>query len=144
MNPCKWDNIRISCLISAAVLNLEIGQVMLSGGNSILHVILIWRKYLFTMFHYNYFKDKTSLLGLPNLFTGCHIIPPPFKEVGVYCFAFVCSLVSRPNGFLSITKDRVGLGLSNLIWWLLMTSKWPLWIYGSMGQRSQRSHWSYM
>jgi hypothetical protein len=39
-----------------------------------------------------------------------------------------------------ITQDRLGLGSWNLIGRLIMTSRWPLLIFRSLGQRS-RSRW---
>jgi hypothetical protein len=37
------------------------------------------------------------------------------------------------NGFQSITKERLGLGTSNLVRWLFMTCKWLLLILGLRG-----------
>jgi hypothetical protein len=40
-------------------------------------------------------------------------INAPFKEVDMYCFAFVCRSVRRSVDQV-ITKERLGLGTSNL------------------------------
>ena len=65
---------------------------------------------------------------------------PPFEEEGVYCFADVGRSVRPsvriPNGFRMITWERVGLGSWNFIGELIMTCRWPLLIWGSVGQRS--------
>jgi hypothetical protein len=59
---------------------------------------------------------------------------------GVYFFTYVRLSVRRPNGFRSITEEHLGLETLKLVWWLVVTSTWPLLILLSMGQRS-RSHW---
>ena len=75
------------------------------------------------------------------------IIMPPFKEVGVYCFANVGSLVGQLVGQSVdkpcdrfITKELIAQGSSNLVWWLTMISRWPLLNLGFLDQRS-RSLW---
>ena len=60
--------------------------------------------------------------------------PPRFKEEGVHCFVHVC----RSNLVQSVTRELIAQGSSNLVWLLVMTSKWPL--LGFLGPRS-RSQW---
>ena len=54
----------------------------------------------------------------------------PFEEEGVYCFAHVClsvgSVGPQTNLDRSITKELIAQGSYNLVWWLVMTSKWTL------------------
>ena len=60
---------------------------------------------------------------------------------GVYCFAFVGLSVSPYTNLVkSITRELIAQGSSNLVWRLLMTSRWPLLNLGFLGQRS-RSQW---
>jgi len=43
----------------------------------------------------------------------------------------------RSNGLWLITAKWFGLESSNLMWWLVMTWKWPLLFFRSKGQRSR-------
>jgi len=52
----------------------------------------------------------------------------------------VCSYVRPPDGFRMITQERIGLGSWNFIGTLIMTGRWPILIFRSLGQRS-RSQW---
>jgi hypothetical protein len=66
-------------------------------------------------------------------FPFVHYYAPLQRSGGI--LLCICLSVRRPNGFRVITKECLGLGTSNLVWWLFMTSRWPpYWGQGVKGQ----------
>ena len=76
-------------------------------------------------------RKKENKHRLLNIF---NIMPPPLRWSGVYCFKHVGMSVGRSvrrtNLVRSVTREFIVQGSSNLIWWLFMTSRWPLLNFG--------------
>ena len=79
------------------------------------------------------------LLMISSLLLFLLLCPLQRRESILLC---TCRSVgpSVDNLVLSITRELIALGSSNLVWWLGMTSRWPLLNLRFLDQRS-RSQW---
>ena len=87
------------------------------------------------MFFRHFIKKEIYLLVFFCLIQSLSVIVPTFEEEGVYCFANFGWLVDK-----MVSADYRKYHSSQCLHiscWLIMTSRWPLLILGSVGQKSR-------